>query len=89
MFNSSAFSIMNRKHKTTVNKYTKNCNKNYTRPMLQPVKEEGEKQRGRERRGEKRGQLSRVRPPLHLSCQAAPSQSALLRTILFPCFLAA
>lgn len=60
MFNSSAFSIMNRKHKTIVNKYTKNCNKNYSRPILQPVKEEKEKQRGRESRGEKRGQLSRV-----------------------------
>ena len=46
---------MNRKHKPIVNKYTKNCNKIYFRPMLQPVKEETEKQRGRECRGQKRG----------------------------------
>lgn len=60
MFNSSAFSIMNRKHKTVVNKYTKNCNKNYSRPMLQPVKEENEQKRRKECRGEKKRTLSRV-----------------------------
>ena len=53
MFNSSAFSIMNRKHKTIVNKYTENCNKNYSRPMLRPVKEEKERGRRRECRERK------------------------------------
>lgn len=90
MFNSSAFSIMNRKHKTIVNKYTKNCNKNYSRPMLQPVKEEKEKQRKRECRGEKRGLSAGSQTPLHQSLSGCSlSWSACLRTILFLCFFAA
>ena len=76
-FNSSAFSIMNRKHKTIVNKYTKNCNKIYFRPMVQPVKEEKEKQRGRECRGRK-ADSRLARPPLRLSPADLPP-SALLR----------
>lgn len=88
MFNSSAFSIMNRKHKTIVNKYTKNCNKNYSRPMLQPVKEEKEK-RGRACRGEKRG-LAGSQPPLHLSLtDLLPSHHAFLRTHFFVSLLPA
>lgn len=59
MFNSSAFSIMNRKHKTIVNKYTKNCNKNYPRPNV-TASERGKEAEREGVQGREKRTLSRV-----------------------------
>lgn len=48
MLNSSAFSIMNRKHKTIFNKCTKNCNKNDFKSMLGEVGREDERKETQE-----------------------------------------
>lgn len=66
MLNSSAFSIMNRKHKTIFNKCTKNCNKNDFKSMLGEVGREDERKETQE--GPQPSSSSVTVRPLYFRC---------------------